>query len=64
MRLLFIDPKKTKKSLPISHPISILNTVQKTLLHLNLQTKSTRKRKEHKVTRATLLLPTIILDVN
>jgi hypothetical protein len=46
MRLLFIDPKKTKKSLPISHPISILNTVQKALLHLNFQTESTRKRKK------------------
>jgi len=39
--------KKTKKSLPISHhPISILNTAQKALLHLNLQTESTRNRKE------------------
>jgi hypothetical protein len=46
MRLLFIDLEK-KKSLPISHPISILNKVQKALLHLNLQTESTRKRKEH-----------------
>jgi hypothetical protein len=60
MKLLFVDLKKKKRFLPISHPISILNTVQRALLHLNLKTQITRKRKEHWVTRATLLLPTII----